>query len=114
MKVTQVMICGMEHPCGYGYRKIKLSWKVCDTAGKYQEKACVKVSTTEDFKNLVYEKEGNLNSICEILNMELLPRTLYYVRVTVTGDNGETASGETTFETGKMNEPCLLYTSRCV
>ena len=105
MKVTQVMICGMEHPCGYGYRKIKLSWKVCDTAGKYQEKACVKVSTTEDFKNLVYEKEGNLNSICEILNMELLPRTLYYVRVTVTGDNGETASGETTFETGKMNEP---------
>ena len=54
----------------------------------------------------MWEKEGeDLKQSGEKIDLELKPRTTYYYRVTVTGDQGDTAVSDFAyFETGKMQE----------
>ena len=51
-------------------------------------------------------KEGeDLKQSGEKIDLELKPRTTHYYRVTVTGDQGDTAVSDLAyFETGKMQE----------
>lgn len=64
------------------------------------------VARDENFSDIVYEKKAPaLNLAEEILNFEMSPRTRYFVRVAVTGDAGDSCTGKTFFETGKMDEP---------
>lgn len=105
MKVTNLKINGVEHPMGFACEKLLASWKVTDTQAKKQTNARIEVSLKGDFSDIVSIKEGNLASYETELEVELSPRTAYYWRVTVTGDNGDTAVSETAvFETGKMGE----------
>ncbi len=105
MQITRVKINGVENPIGFKYRKVKLSWVAEEYTGKYQKNVKIEVAKTEDFSDVIYTKEGaDLKSYCEVLDMALEVRTKYFVRVTVTADNDESASAVTTFETGKLDE----------
>ena len=91
MKITRVKINGLENPVGFGLRKVKVSWNVEEFTGKHQKEAKIEVAKDSSFSALVYEKSGDdLKQYCEILDMALEARTRYYVRITVTADNGET------------------------
>ncbi|MCC8068066.1 MAG: family 78 glycoside hydrolase catalytic domain [Clostridiales bacterium] len=107
MKITNVRINGIENPLGYSLEGLTCSWNVCDTASKKQANAVIEVSERVDFSEILYKKEGaDLKQNGEILEVELVPRTIYYYRVRVTGDAGDCAVSETqTIETGKMDEP---------
>lgn len=106
MKISKIKINGMKNPVGFSFDSIRCSWLVSDTAAKHA--AHVKIDVAKDllFQNILYTKEGEaLNSACEVLDVTLEPRTRYYVRVAVTGDNGETAENTAYFETAKRDEP---------
>ena len=106
MKIEQIKINGIKEPVGFALDPVYVSWKVTDTQAKRCEKALVEISGKEDFSEVLLSAEG-ADSRGTILDFARSPRTRYYVRITVTGDNGECASGCTFFETGKMGEAFL-------
>lgn len=73
---------------------------------KRQKHARVIVSTNESMSNIIYDSsETNLDSRRTALPIDLAPRTRYYWQVTVTANNGETATSNINwFETAKMQE----------
>lgn len=107
MKVSGLKINGITDPVGFSFDRILCSWKVTDTSAKRQQRVRIQISATEDFSGILYEKEGSeLCSNETKLDFFPEPCTRYYWRVTVTADNGETASSKPAFfETGKMNQP---------
>ena len=107
MKIVGLKINGLVNPIGFSYEKILCSWKVVETTGKKQKNAKIEVSLDSDFKEILYTKEGKeLASNETELKLDLKAYTTYYWRVTVTADNGDTATSEAaTFETAKMEEP---------
>lgn len=106
MKIKEVKINGITNPKGFHLGHVICSWKVTDTVSKKQTNAVIEVSTDEGFEQIVCRKEGaELKQQGEALDLELKPRTTYYYRITITGDQGDKAVSEIhTFETGKMNE----------
>lgn len=109
MKVVNVRINGMENPVGFDFETVCVSWKVRETSARRQQNVKIEIALTEDFSELLWTKEGkNLNSAAEKLEFEQSAYTRYYVRVTVTSDEGETAvSKPAYFETGKMDDPWM-------
>lgn len=107
MKITNLKINGIKNPIGYAFDEVSLSYRVTETNGKALAFSGIEVSLTEDFKEILYRKEGeDLDSVGIVLAFEKAPRTRYYVRVMAKADNGETATSEETryFETSKMEE----------
>jgi len=106
MRITDVRINGIVNPVGFCYDRLICSWKAAETKSLKQEYACIEVSETPLFETLIYKTEGkDLDQAGEALELELKPRASYYLRVTVTGDQQDSATSETaTFETGKMCE----------
>ena len=106
MKITQVKVCGISNPVGFDFRAVKVSWKVEEFSSPTQKYAKVEIAADPAFKEIVSVKEGaDLQSFCEVMDMQQEPRTRYYVRITVTADNGETAVSDTAFfETAKQGE----------
>lgn len=109
MKVVNVRINGMENPVGFDFETVCVSWKVRETSARRQQNVKIEIALTEDFSELLWTKEEkNLNSAAEKLEFEQSAYTRYYVRVTVTSDEGETAvSKPAYFETGKMDDPWM-------
>lgn len=107
MKITDVRINGMKNPVGFLMDDVRVAWKVRDTEAKKQKNVTIEVAEDESFSSIVWKKEGSeLHSAAEQIDLELTPCTRYYVRVGVTGDNGESAVSEPVFfETGKMDQP---------
>lgn len=107
MKIVNTRINGIENPRGFCCDSLSCSWQVAEAQAKKQAYARIEVSLSPDFEEILYTKEGPaLDSIGETLEIVRKPRTTYYYRVSVTGDNGESAvSGTSFFETGKMDEP---------
>lgn len=106
MKIVNLKINGISNPVGFTFKKVKVSWQVESFNDKKQEKVIIVVSSDDSFEKTIYVKSGDLNSVCEVLEMELKPRTRYYYRVAVIGINGEQGISEAAFfETGKMDEP---------
>ena len=107
MRITDVKINGIKNPLGFCYDYLNCSWRVTETASKKPAAAAVEVSASPDFGEILYRKEGaDLRWQGEKLDLMLQPRTAYYVRVSVTGDGGDSAvSDPAVFETGKMTEP---------
>lgn len=56
-------------------------------------------------QNAEKNKQGRLVSSGTAIDVTLAPRTTYYVSVSVTGENGDSACAQGSFDTGKMNEP---------
>ena len=106
MRITETKINGIQNPMGFTYDFLLCSWKVEDTESKKQVHAKIEVSEDAEFSQVLWEKEGeDLKQSGEKIDLELKPRTTYYYRVTVTGDQGDTAVSDLAyFETGKMQE----------
>ena len=105
MVIKKLKINGVTKPVGFSFKNLKISWSVEDFTDKYQKETLIEVSETKDFQEICFSKKGKLNSICEKLELELMPRTRYFFKIKVVGENGETAVSETSyFETGKMDE----------
>lgn len=106
MKIQEVKINGIANPIGFSLENVICSWKVTDTKSQKQKGAKIEVSLDEHFKQIICCKEGeDLKQQGEKLDLDLKPRTTYYYRVTVDGDQGDSAVSETCiFETGKMQE----------
>ena len=106
MRIKNVKINGIENPLGFMFDKIICSWEVNETKSKKQADVMIEVSQSKTFDSILYKKQGKgLKQSGEKLELQLTPRTAYYVRVTVTGDQGDTAVSEAAvFETGKVTE----------
>ena len=107
MKITRVKLNGIVNPIGYDFRTLLVSWNVEDTEASTLKNGVLEVADDIAFTNIVYKKEGaDLDQTGEEIQIELAPRKRYYFRVSITGDNGESAVSEIQyFETGKMDEP---------
>lgn len=106
MIIYDLKINGLVNPVGFLYDSLICSYKVKETEGKKQLDAKIEVSAREDFQTVLYVKEGgDINSLAEPLEIELLPCTRYFYRVYVTDDAMNHAVSETAFfETAKLHE----------
>lgn len=103
MSITHLKINGVSNPLGYDSSSLLLSWHTESEAAS-QSDACVRI--WDNREQLMWETRGNLNWEGTRLELPpLMPRTRYTVRVDVTDSNGTVHTGETWFETGKLNEP---------
>lgn len=106
MVIYDLKVNGIEAPIGYNFERLRISWKIGDFHDKYQQSAVLKIASDPAFSNVLYEVSGkDVDGLGVDIHMELSPRTRYYVYVSVTGDQGETAQAQTYFETAKMDEP---------
>lgn len=105
MKIYGVKINGLRNPIGYAFQDIVVSWKVKDAADKRQKTAKVMVAYDKAMQNIAAQIQGDLNSCAQKVDVQLSPRTEYFVQVYVEGDGGEAACSEiAAFETGKREE----------
>lgn len=106
MNIKNIKINGITDPIGFEYESLVCSWNVEDSISTKQINAKIEISLSDDFSSIFYVKEGtDLSSIGEVLEVDLSPRTTYFYRVIVEGDQGDSAVSEVgTFETGKMQE----------
>ena len=94
----------LTNPIGYQLSPLRLSYKVKDCGGKYQKTARIRVYQGEE---TVYDSgvRSDIDSLCFVPEVTLLPRTEYSWDVEVIADTDETAlSSRAYFETGKMDE----------
>ena len=105
MKITDIRINGIHEPLGFSMPHISVSFKVTETDSRQPVRETLTVAADPDFSQVLFHREAErLNAAGEPVELTLTPRTRYYVRITVTGDNGDTAIGASFFETGKMQE----------
>ncbi len=108
MRIFQLKTNRLTNPLGFGLNdKPRLSWIVESKTAKKQEAAQVQVSDDCTFSNILFDsgKSTDINSICYPPDLKLTPRTRYYWRVIVWGDDGSFGRSETAwFETAKMEE----------
>lgn len=106
MKITRLKLNGVVNPLGFNYKKLIASWNVEDTKALKLKNGLLEVASDESFTDIIFKNDsGELDQTGEVIDIKLQPRTRYYWRVTITGDNDETATSETQFfETGKMDE----------
>ena len=106
MKITYIKINGMKRPMGYAFSNVTVSWRVENAASKHQKSSRVVIAEDKDMKKIVAERSGMLLCTGVTFDIALEPRTTYYARVEVTGEDGEQAvSAPAPFDTGKMDEP---------
>ena len=106
MEIYDLKINGIREPLGFTLENPRVSWKVRNTASKHAVQTILTVAADPQFsKILLIKQAGELNPLAEELDLELHPRTRYFVRVEVTGDSGDAARLDSWFETGKMAEP---------
>ena len=106
MIITDLRIDGIREPLGFELPHLSLSWKVQDTVSVRSVHEKVTVAADPAFSAVLYEREAEkLCAFGEPLLLTPEARTRYYIRVEVRGDAGDSACGETVFETGKRDEP---------
>lgn len=106
MNITQIRINGVREPVGFALPWVSVSFKVTDTTSKRPENVRIELAEEGAPETVLAVREGSdLNMAGEWLDVTLKPRTAYVVRIHTTGDAGDSADGETRFETGKMDEP---------
>ena len=104
MIITNVKFNHLVNPLGYCLEHPTVSYVVEEAKGKHQVWARVEVSLTEDFSEVLYDTEEreDIKSTGFEIPLELLPKTRYFVRVTVMDDAGDSAtSNPVWFETAK-------------
>lgn len=106
MRVCNVKINGMDNPMGYVFSDVIISWKVTDTSAEKQKESIVSIAVDPEMSQIIWDKKGCLPSNGVTADIQLKPRSTYYVQVQVTGENGDHAVSDTAFfDTGKMDEP---------
>lgn len=105
MKIEDIKINGIHEPFGYKMDTVDISWKVTGTVSKKAENCCIQIVKADEPLVVVSEKEGpDLDFTGEKFDLQLMPRTEYLVKIRISGDAGDSASAESRFETGKMDE----------
>lgn len=91
MTIYDVKINGYKNPLGYDLSVPTLSWKVKDYEkdSTKQKWAKIQVSDRADFSRIVWETEGDLSSLSTPIDLDMKPRTRYFVRIEVESDSGE-------------------------
>lgn len=105
MKITALKINGIDRPMGYAFANVTVSWRVEDSVSQKQQCSVVEIALDAQMQHVVSRKEGTLPSKGVAMDVSLQPRTTYFVRVQVTGDQGDFAEAFGSFDTGKMAEP---------
>lgn len=108
MKIQRMKTNRIVNPLGFDLKTPHVSWTVTDTEAKKQLWARVEVSKTEDFADIIFDTGAckTASSLGVPVEIALEPRTRYFWRVTVMGDNGELVTSDTAwFETAKLDEP---------
>lgn len=107
MKITDLQTNHLTNPLGYEIKVPKVSFCVEDTRAKKPEAARIQVALDASFEEVIYDagKSADVKLIGTTLPIELKPRTRYYWKAEVWGDNGDYAESEVVwFETAKMDE----------
>ena len=107
MNLNRLKVNRLTNPLGFEMNSLSFSWTVEETDAKKQQWARVEVAADESFQRLLWDsgKDAGLSSVDCPVTLDLQPRTRYWWRVTVQGDNGEQAtSAAAWFETSKMGE----------
>ena len=105
MQIAALKINGIPRPMGYAFSNVTVSWRVEQSISQSQQESWVRVALDADMQQVLCEKRGILPCSGTVLDVPLKPRTTYYVCVTVTGTQGDSASACGSFDTGKMDEP---------
>ncbi|SDY14861.1 alpha-L-rhamnosidase [Evansella caseinilytica] len=109
MQITNLRTNGIKNPLGFQLDRISLSWvtESSEAPSKFQAAAQVEIATDESFSEIIFDsgKREEIDSLAYSPDLLLSPRTRYYWRATVWGDQGDTATSEVSwFETAKMDE----------
>ena len=95
MTIYDLKINGIREPLGFELPYVSVSWKVRDTASVKAVKTALTIARDAAFNDVIIKKEDKtLRSTGEVLDIELQPRTRYYVRVELSGDKGDAACAE--------------------
>ncbi|MBN2047670.1 MAG: family 78 glycoside hydrolase catalytic domain [Anaerolineaceae bacterium] len=108
MRITHMKTNRVVNPLGYNLLTPRLSWVTEDTDALVQTAAQVQIAADEAFETVLFDsgKDASIDSLAFEVPLELKPRTCYYWRVTVWGDNGDTAESDVAwFETAKLDQP---------
>lgn len=108
MKLKQLRVNNIENPMGFQCTPFSLSW-IVEAEGKevVQKTVCIRIFKGKISDDCKVFDSGNIETADSMdypVSLELEPRTRYYWKISVTADTGETAEGESWFETGKMDE----------
>lgn len=107
MRITGLKTNHLTNPLGYEIRKPRVSFQVTDTEAKKPEAIRIVAALDEDFEEIVYDsgRSARIQMIGTNLQIAPKPRTRYYWKAEVWGDNGEYAVSDAAwFETAKMEE----------
>lgn len=108
MKIQRMKTNRIVNPLGFDLKTPHVSWTVTDTEAKKQLWARVEVSKSDGFADVIFDTGAckTASSLGVPVEIALEPRTRYFWRVTVMGDNGELVTSDTAwFETAKLDEP---------
>lgn len=107
MRIINLQTNHLTNPLGYEISTPRVSFQVIDTKAKKPEAIRIEVALDIEFEKIVYDtgKSQEIQLIGTNLDLQLEPRTRYYWRVKVWGDNGEYAVSDIAwFEMAKMKE----------
>ena len=104
MKLTDLRVNHVSEPLGLFLEAPVFSWVTRDTESKQQAAARI---TVEEEGTPLFDtgRREDLSSLGSKLPLALKPRTRYTWTVTVWGDQGDSASAASWFETAKQEEP---------
>lgn len=108
MKLTKLRVNHVERPIGFQMEPLSFSWIVEEAgAAKKKKRTRICISETGEDGTFLYDSGEleNADSMDFRIDISLKSRTRYRWIVEVTADNGEQASAESWFETGKKDEP---------
>lgn len=108
MKIINMQTNHLTNPLGYEMQKPRVSFHVTDTGAKKAEGIRIRAALDGDFEEVIYDtgKSSEIQMIGTELDIELKPRTRYYWKAEVWGDNGDYAQSDAAwFETARMDEP---------
>jgi len=108
MRIYAMAVNHMRCPLGFQLSPVTFSWKADQTPSAAAASSRVQVARDELFRELLHDS-GFAADISGAAytpeTLELAPRTRYWWKVTVRGDQGDEAASEAAwFETGKMEE----------
>ncbi|MEZ0116733.1 family 78 glycoside hydrolase catalytic domain [Heyndrickxia faecalis] len=105
MQITDILVNHMHEPVGFELNDLRIEFKVQN--GTYMKITKQLTIWTNDENAPVYQTaELDFNNNYFDVNLDLLPRTRYHIKITVRTER-EWASGTSFFETGKRDEPYL-------
>ena len=99
MKINCIRINGLKEPIGYELPFLSVSFKVTDTSSQRPQNIAIRL-LNEQGAVLAQKESAHLNMTGERLEAALKPRSRYRVSISILGDQGDAAQGETWLETG--------------